>query len=86
MFSNLFFEYRVVYVIRWKNTAEPDKPKMTIRCMRFANLITTVTDKHIVCNTYCFATATRAVRTRLNVTLNVQCLSLFSLTSSTYSP
>ena len=30
-----------------------------------------------VCNTYCFSTATVAVRTRLNVTLHVHCLFLY---------
>ena len=32
----------------------------------------------VLCNTYCFSTATMAARTRLTVTLYVQCLSCYN--------
>jgi hypothetical protein len=35
-FSNLFFENRAVYEIRWKNTAKPGRPKMVIWRVRIA--------------------------------------------------
>jgi len=40
-----FFENRAVYEIRWKNTAEPDRPQMKIWRMRIACWITKAT-KH----------------------------------------
>jgi hypothetical protein len=53
MFSNfffenrvVFFENRVVYEIMWKNTAEPERPQMTIWHTRFACWITKATDTH----------------------------------------
>jgi hypothetical protein len=46
MFSNFFFENRTVYEIRWKNTAEPDRPQMTIWLTRIACWITKSTNTH----------------------------------------
>ena len=49
-----------------------------IRCMFIAFWIPKATNTHSeLCNTYCFSTATMAVRTRLNVTLYVHCLCFF---------
>ena len=42
----LSFEYRVVYEIMWKNIIEPDRPQMTIRCMRIAFWIPKATNVH----------------------------------------
>jgi hypothetical protein len=70
------FENRAVYKIMWKNTVEPEKPRMTIWRMCFACILDNHSYKHIlrICNTYCFSTATVSVRTGLNVLLNVNCL------------
>jgi len=69
-----FFENRVVYEI-WKNTGQPDRPQMAMaytHCM-----LDTWGYKHTLraCNLYCFSIATMVAQTRLNVTLNVHCLS-----------
>jgi hypothetical protein len=40
-------------------------------------LVTKATDTHIMCNSYCFFTATVVTRTRLNVTSCVYCLSCY---------
>ena len=45
-FNNFFFENPAVYEIKRKNTAEPDRPQMTIRCMRITCWITKATDTH----------------------------------------
>jgi hypothetical protein len=37
----------------------------------------THTHTHIICNTYCFSTATMVMWTRLSVTLHVHCLTVF---------
>jgi hypothetical protein len=36
VFSNFFFENRVVYEIMWKNNGERGRPQMTICCKRIA--------------------------------------------------
>jgi len=46
-----------------------------IRRMPIACWITKATHTLTICNIYCFSTATMVVRTRLNVTLYVHCLS-----------
>jgi len=56
----------------WKNIVELDWPQVTIWRMRTACWITKATYTLMVCNTYCFSTATR-----LDVTLHVHCLSCF---------
>jgi len=48
MFIFFFFENRAVYVTLWKNMAEPDRPQMTIRRMRFAGWIPKATHTHTV--------------------------------------
>jgi uncharacterized membrane protein len=59
----------------WKNVVQSDRPldDNIIRRMRFACWVTKVADTHtlILCNAYCFSTATVVTRTRLNVTLYV---------------
>ena len=47
MFNNFFFlENRTIYGVVWKNTVEPDRPKMTIRRMRTACWIPKATNRH----------------------------------------
>jgi len=65
-----FFENRAVYEIMWKNTVQPDRPKMTIWRMRIACWITKATDT--ILDTYCFSTTRVVTRTRLNLTLCVK--------------
>jgi hypothetical protein len=36
MFNNFFFENHTVHEIMLNNTVEPDRPQMTIWCMRIA--------------------------------------------------
>jgi len=36
MFHNFLFENCAVYGVKWKNTVEPHRPQMKIRCMRIA--------------------------------------------------
>jgi len=56
--------------------AQPDRPQMTIRCMRIACWMRAVTNHTLrKCNTYCFSTETMVTRTRI-VTLYV--VSFFS--------
>jgi hypothetical protein len=51
----------------------PDRPQMTIWCMRIARWITKATNTHNI--EYCFSTATMVAWTRLNVTLySIACL------------
>ena len=46
-FSNIFFpESRAFCEIMWKNVVQPDRPRITIRHMRFASWITKATDTH----------------------------------------
>jgi hypothetical protein len=73
--NNCFFENRAVYDIMWKNILEPDRPQVTIWCMRIAFWVTKATNTLSgISNTYCFSTAAMVARTRLNVTLYVPCL------------
>jgi hypothetical protein len=46
MFSNFFPENCAIYEIMWKHMVEPDRPQMTIWCMRFTCWIIKATDKH----------------------------------------
>ena len=69
MSNIVFFEIRAVYEVISKNVVEPDMSQMTIWR---ANTRT------VICNTYCFST-------RLNVTLNVHCLSCFFITISAFT-
>jgi hypothetical protein len=46
MINHFFYENHAVYEIMWKNTVEPDSPRMTIWRMRAACLIAKATDKH----------------------------------------
>jgi hypothetical protein len=47
MFNNFFFsENRAVYEVMWKNTAQPDRPQMTIWRMRIACWVTKATNTH----------------------------------------
>jgi len=48
----------------WKNIVEPDRPQMTIQTHTFR-----------IYNTYCFSTVTMVAQMRLNVMLNICCLS-----------
>jgi hypothetical protein len=44
--TSFFFENCAVYEIMWKNTAEPDRPQITIWRMRIACRITKATHTH----------------------------------------
>ena len=46
IFNNSFLEDRAVYEIMWMQTTDPDRPQMTIWCMRIACWITTATNTH----------------------------------------
>jgi hypothetical protein len=46
MFNNFFPENLAVYEIMWKNTAEPDRPQMTMWRMRIACWIPKATNTH----------------------------------------
>ena len=74
MLRNFFSENRAVYKIMWRNLVEPDRPQMTVKYsankMRFAYRHTL-----IIFNTYSFMTVKLIRRTRLKITLYVQCLS-----------
>jgi len=43
LYSVTFFENRSVFEIMWKNMIEPDRPQMTIWCMRSACWVTKTT-------------------------------------------
>jgi hypothetical protein len=75
VFSNFFVENRAVYEIMWKNTVEPDRPQMAIWRMRIVWWIpkATNTQRYRLCNTHCFSIATMVAKTRLTVTLYVNC-------------
>jgi hypothetical protein len=49
MFNNFFLENRAVCEMMWKNTVEPGRPQMTIRCMRIICWITKVTNINSEC-------------------------------------
>jgi len=70
-------ENRTVYEIMWENTVEPDRPQIDIiRHMRYACRITKARiHAFIILDIYWFSTTTLVVRTRLNITLYVHCLS-----------
>jgi hypothetical protein len=72
MFNNFFFEYRAVYEIMWKATAEPGRPQMTIWHMRIACWIhkATNTQSELVI-LIAFPLPTVITRTRLRVTFYV---------------
>jgi hypothetical protein len=46
IFSNFFPENRAVYEIMWKNIVEPDRPLMTVWCMRISSWIPKATNTH----------------------------------------
>ena len=78
-----FFDNRTVYEIRklrYSRAREGTDDSIT-RWMLFACWITKATNTHseYACNNYCSSTATTVARTRLNVTLYVQCLSCLIL-------
>jgi len=66
-----FPKNRAVYEIMSKNTAETERPQVTIWCVRIACWI----PKAKQCNIYWFSIATMVVRTRLTITLYAHCLS-----------
>jgi hypothetical protein len=68
-YISFFFENRAIYKITWKNIVEPDRPRIKIRRMGIARWINKATE----CSIYCFSTATKITRTRLNVRLNLSC-------------
>ena len=87
-----FPENRTAYET-WKNMAQPDRPQMAMRRMRFAGWIPvlhthththtrthTHTHTHTTCNTYCFPTARMITLTRRKITLYVHWLSSVSNT------
>jgi len=47
MFNHFF--NRAIYEIMWKNSAEPNRPQMTIWRMSFTCWITKATDTHSAC-------------------------------------
>ena len=71
MFNNLFFEYRVLYEIMWKNIVEAGRPQMTILRMRIACWITKALR---ICNAYWLFTAKMVTRPRLNITVYIHTL------------
>ena len=64
-----------IYEIMWKNMVKPDGRQATIRRVRTAWWITKATYTLRIRNSYCLSTAIKVTRTRINVTLNVNCLS-----------
>jgi len=44
--QKIFFEYRAIYEILWKNYVEPGRPQMTIWRTRIACWITKATNTH----------------------------------------
>ena len=63
----------MLFETMWENTVQPDRPQMTIRSMRIEFWIPKAIG--IICDTYCFSTATMVAGTCLNVVLHVHCLS-----------
>jgi hypothetical protein len=73
VFNNFFLKNHAIHEIKCKNTVEQGRLLMTmahVHCM-----LDNWSYKHTltICNTYCFSTATKVERTRLNVTLYVHC-------------
>jgi hypothetical protein len=76
MFNNFFAKNRTVYKVEKYGTARQATDDITIWRMRFACWIKKAGGHtHKICNIYSFSTATMVARTRLNVTLYVQCVS-----------
>jgi hypothetical protein len=48
MISDYFLENRAVCEIMWKYMIQPERPKMTVGCMRFACWTTKATDPNIL--------------------------------------
>jgi hypothetical protein len=49
MTNNFVSENRAIYEIKWENTVKPDRPQMTIWCIRSACWITKATNRHSEC-------------------------------------
>jgi len=49
MFSNFFFESRIICMIMWKNIVERSRPHMTTWCMHIACCIPRATNIHSKC-------------------------------------
>jgi hypothetical protein len=71
MFNNFLSENHAVYEIMWKNTVQPDIPQMTTWRKR----ISKATNTNSEYETHWYFIATMVARTRLSVTLDVDCLS-----------
>jgi len=74
MLNNSFFENHAVYGIMWKKFVKPDKPQISIQCIRIAFCISKDNNTHPEYSTYCFSTATMVARSRLDVTSHILCL------------
>jgi hypothetical protein len=72
-----FFGNRAVYEKMWKNIVEQGRPQVTIWRMRCACWIPKATNTYPECVLFLFSTATVVIRTRLDVTLYLYCLSCF---------
>ena len=53
MFSNFYYENRVIYGVMWKNSVETDRPQMTTWRMRMACCITNATPTHTYTHSKC---------------------------------
>jgi len=74
--NNFFSENHGVYDVMWKRMVDQDRPQTTIQygtCALLAAYRHTVR----VYNNSCFCTATVVTRARLNVTLQVRCVSCY---------
>jgi len=80
--SGCFFEIHVMCEIMLKNLVQPDRPQMTIWHMRIACWIPKATNTLTICTTHFFSIRTMVVRTPLNITLLVHCLSFYLFLSS----
>jgi len=70
----------------WKYFVEPDRLQMTAWRVRISWWIPKATNTHSeLCNNFCFFTATMVARKRLNVTLNLYCLTCLELCVSSDS-
>ena len=70
-------ENRSVFEVTWKNIVEPERPRMKIWSMRFAEHLRLQTHTLKICNTYCFSTVTVVTPTLLSGTLYIHCLFCF---------
>ena len=66
--EDIFFEYRAVYEIMWKNTVESARPQVTIWRMRIAGCIPKATNTYPEYVITIAFLSTMVARTRLNVT------------------